>query len=113
MGVPVLDTSTLRLEKGQCVAREQDRLVKDPRDRQTGCQQGESLGWDNLDWQGTGWVCKCRKWDVGKEQVWVGGREGAGCVGITDQIRGNTKNLSRSILPCAAWNGTQGSGPLF
>lgn len=44
MGVPVLDTSTLRLEKSQCVAREQDRLVKDPRDRQTGCQQGESLG---------------------------------------------------------------------
>lgn len=43
MRVPVLDLSTVRLEKSWCVAREQDRLGKDIRDRQTICQQGESL----------------------------------------------------------------------
>lgn len=43
---------TGRLEKSWCAVREQDRLGKDPWDRQTGCQQGESLdglsqtGWD-------------------------------------------------------------------
>lgn len=57
MAVPVLDTSTVRLEKRQCVAREQDRLGKGPRDRQAGCQQGREPGWDNLDCLGTGWDC--------------------------------------------------------
>lgn len=63
-------------------------------------------------------LCKWRKChevtEIGKGQVWDGGREEAGCIGITDQIQGNTKkNWSCSLLPHRVWNGTQGSGVLL
>lgn len=116
IGVPILGMSTVRLGKSQCVAREQDRLGKGPRGRQTGCQYGENP--DGIPLAGNRiQLCKWRKWDevteIGQGRVWDGGREDAGCVGITDQIQGNTKNLSCSVLPCRVWNGTQGSGVLL